>query len=144
MLVIGFLKSLILWVGLSLGGQGHAQSPYINRVYDFMPALGQFTNELPEYVAGDTREDMIRKAEEAIANNAQGMISLGGYGGYVVFGFDHLVENKPGRYDFKVLANAFYATSNPNGEASKEGGGCEPGIVMVSYDANSNGLPDDL
>ncbi|KAA6303213.1 MAG: hypothetical protein EZS26_000594 [Candidatus Ordinivivax streblomastigis] len=71
------------------------------------------------------------------------MISLGGYGGYVVFGFDHLVENRAGKYDFKVLANAFYANANPNMGASREGGSCEPGIVMVSYDANNNGIPDD-
>ncbi|MDR1258815.1 MAG: Ig-like domain-containing protein [Tannerellaceae bacterium] len=120
-----------------------AQSPYIDRVYEYMPAPGQFINELPEYEPGDTREDMRRKAEEAIAHDNQGMISLGGYGGYVVFGFDHMVENLPGRYDFRVMGNAFYAEANPNGAASREGGSCEPGIVMVSYDRNGNGLPDD-
>jgi hypothetical protein len=71
-----------------------AQSPYIYKVYDFMPAPGQFTIMLPTYEPGDTRQDMIRKAEECIANNGRYEISLGGYGGYVVFGFDHLVENK--------------------------------------------------
>jgi uncharacterized protein YjdB len=120
-----------------------AQSPYIDRVYEYMPAPGQFINELPEYEPGDTHEDMRRKAEEAIAHDNQGMISLGGYGGYVVFGFDHMVENRPGRYDFRVMGNAFYADANPNGAASREGGSCEPGIVMVSYDLNANGLPDD-
>jgi hypothetical protein len=99
---------------------------------------------MPEYTPGDTRADMIRKVEETIADNRQGMISLGGYGGDVVFGFDHPVENKPGKYDFKVLGNAFYAATNPNGEASREGGSCDPGIVMVAHDANGNGLPDDL
>jgi hypothetical protein len=122
-----------------------AQSPYIHKVYDFRPAPGQFVNDMPEYRPGDTQADMIRKIEETIAgeHHNEGMISLGGYGGYVVFGFDHLVENKPGKYDFKILANAFYAAGNPNGDASREGGSCEPGIVMVSYDANENGIPDD-
>ncbi|MDR0749551.1 MAG: Ig-like domain-containing protein [Tannerellaceae bacterium] len=128
---------------MQAGSLMQAQSPYIHKVYDYMPAPGQFINELPEYTPGDTREDMALKAEEAIANNNQGMISLGGYGGYAVFGFDHEVENKPGRYDFKILANAFYANANPNGDASKEGGSCEPGIVMVARDDNGNGLPDD-
>jgi len=41
-----------------------AQSPYIHKVYDFMPAPGQFTNDMPAYVLGDTRADMIRKAED--------------------------------------------------------------------------------
>ena len=108
-----------------------------------MPAPGQFINELPEYEEGDTKNDMRLKAEECIADNEQILVSLGGYGGYIVFGFDHMVENKPGKYDFKILANAFYAAANPNGEASKEGGSCEPGIVMVSYDTNGNGKPDD-
>ena len=120
-----------------------AQSPYISNVYDYQPAPGQFVNVLPEYQPGDTKADMIRKVDDAIANNAQGMISLGGYGGYVIFGFDHLVENIPGRYDFKVLGNAFVANANPNSDAPGDGGSCEPGGVMVAYDANGNGLPDD-
>ena len=120
-----------------------AQSPYINKVYDFAPAPGQFVNDLPEYEPGDTKADMIRKAEEAIAHNNREMISLGGYGGYVVFGFDHRVENVPGKYDFKVFGNAFIANANPNPGAPRDGGSCEPGVVMVSYDANGNGLPDD-
>lgn len=121
------------------------QSPYIDRVYDYRPAPGQFVNELPEYSPGDTQDDMNRKVEAYIAgsNHNNGMISLGGYGGYLVFGFDHLVENRTGYYDFRILANAFYANSNPNGGASNEGGSCEPGIVMVAYDANGNGQPDD-
>ncbi|OAV72339.1 Kappa-carrageenase precursor [Bacteroidales bacterium Barb6] len=139
------MKKLLLLMVLCLTMQAHAQSPYIHKVYEFRPAPGQFTNDLPEYEPGDTQADMNHKVEEYIAgeNHNTGMISLGGYGGYVVFGFDHLVENKPGQYDFKILANAFYADANPNGDASKEGGSCESGIVMVSYDANGNGIPDD-
>ncbi|MDD3063244.1 MAG: Ig-like domain-containing protein [Massilibacteroides sp.] len=133
------LLAAVVWLPVFIS----AQSPYIHKVYDFVPAPGQFTNALPQYNPGDTKEDMIRKVETAIANNAKEMISLGGFGGYVVFGFDHLVENISGKYDFKILGNAFYSTSNPNGEAKKEGGSCEPGIVMVSYDANDNGEPDD-
>ncbi len=123
---------------------GHAQSsPYISRVYDYMPAPGQFTNMLPEYEAGDTKASMAKKAEDCIANNNQVMISLGGFGGYVVFGFDHRVNNVKGHYDFSVLGNAFYANANPNPNASAEGGSSEPGIVMVSRDDNGNGVPDD-
>ncbi|MDR2497238.1 MAG: T9SS type A sorting domain-containing protein [Tannerellaceae bacterium] len=134
-----FLSAVLL----AAGSWAQSQSPYIYKVYDYAPAPGQFINELPEYEPGDTKSDMIRKADEAIANNNRGMISLGGYGGYVLFGFDHLVENKAGRYDFKVMGNAFVANANPNPEAPRDGGSCEPGIVMVAYDANGNGLPDD-
>jgi hypothetical protein len=120
-----------------------AQSPYINKVYEYRPAPGQFINELPEYDPGDTHNDMRLKAEECIAGDEKILVSLGGYGGYIIFGFDHMVENVPGQYDFKILANAFYANQNPNPDAPREGGSCEPGIVLVSYDANGNWKPDD-
>ena len=112
------------------------KSKYISRVYEFVPGMGQFVNELPKYEEGDDAESMCRKCEKAIANNAGGMISLGGWGGYVTFGFDHAVENKEGR-DLQILGNAFYMTG------STEYGSSEPGIVLVSRDENQNGLPDD-
>ena len=120
-----------------------SQSPYINRVYEYRPAPGQFVNKLPEYELGDTQETMRQKAEECIRGEEKVLISLGGYGGYVVFGFDHTIKNVLGKKDFKIWGNAFYANANPNPDASQEGGSCEPGIVMVSHDANGNGLPDD-
>ena len=75
--------------------------------------------------------------EQICGDKDPGMISLGGFGGYVVFGFDHPVANVEGAYDFKIYANAFMAAG------SSVGGSCEPGIVMVSVDANGNGLADD-
>lgn len=117
-------------------------SAYITKVLDFMPAVGQFTNDLPKYVAGDTQETMNTKVLNAIGNNKRGMISLGGFGGYVVVGFDHTIQNVSGKRDFRVLANAFYANANPDPNAP-EGGSCEPGVIMVAYDANGNGVPDD-
>ena len=116
-------------------------TPYITKVFDYMPAVGQFTNKLPEYSEGNTQEDMNTKVLESIGNNNKQMISLGGYGGYVVVGFDHTIENKKGKRDFRVLANAFYAASNPDSSAP-EGGSCEPGIILVAYDVNKNGVPD--
>ena len=114
-------------------------SPYITRVYEYCPAPGQFVNEMPQYVEGDTAADMARKAEESISGTNDIMISLGAYGGYVTFGFDHTVVNVPGEYDFRVWGNCFYEALNPG----ERGGSAEPGIVMVSYDSNCNGLPDD-
>lgn len=111
-------------------------SPYIARVYEFLPGMGQFVNELPKYEEGDDAAAMCRKCEAAIANNASGMISLGGWGGYVTFGFDHPVQNGEGR-DLQILGNAFYMSG------STEYGSSEPGIVLVSRDENQNGLPDD-
>jgi hypothetical protein len=131
---------LTLFVGVC--GAIYAQSPYIHKVFDFRPAPGQYVNTLPMYDEGDTQEDMILKVEKAIAGDNQGLVSLGAYGGYIVFGFDHLVENRPGKYDFKIWGNAYYTNANPP-PGKLETGACEPGIVMVSYDANGNGIPDD-
>src|SRR5690606_38628362 len=106
------------------------------------PAVGQFTNKLPLYENGDTQAQMNEKVLAAIGNNKKGMITLGGFGGYVVMGFDHTIMNVAGKRDFRVLGNAFYADANPNPNAP-EGGSCEPGVIMVAYDANKNGIPDD-
>ena len=114
-------------------------SPYISRVYEYCPAPGQFINEMPMYEEGDTYADILQKAEESISGKNDIMISLGGYGGYVTFGFDHTVVNVPGEADFRIWGNAFYELTQPD----KKGGSAEPGIVMVSYDTNCNGLPDD-
>jgi hypothetical protein len=135
--LLSYCLTVCLTVCLLLSTFVYGQSPYIHQVFEYKPAPGQYVNDLPKYVKGDTYEDILLKAEKAITGKPQGLITLGAYGGYVVFGFDHLVENKPGKYDFKIWGNAHY--SNPLIFA----GSCEPGIVMVSYDANGNGLPDD-
>ena len=114
-------------------------SPYISHVYEYRPAPGQFINEMPKYEPGDTEASMAQKAEDCISGKNDIMISLGAYGGYVTFGFDHTVINVPGEKDFRIWGNAFYELLNPE----KKGGSCEPGIVWVSYDTNCNGLPDD-
>lgn len=114
-------------------------SPYISRVYEYRPAPGQFVNEMPPYSDGDTYADMLRKVEESISGTNDVMISLGGYGGYVTFGFDHTVINVPGENDFRIWGNCFYELLRPD----RKGGSAEPGIVCVSFDANCNGLPDD-
>lgn len=115
---------------------------YITKVFDFLPAVGQFTNLIPEYVEGDTQETINQKVLSAIGNNKQGMVSLGGFGGYVTIGFDHTIQNIQGKRDFRVLGNAFYANANPDTSAP-QGGSCEPGVIMVAYDVNKNGKPDD-
>lgn len=128
---------------LTLAGTASAQnSPYINKVYEFMPAPGQFINTMPRCKNGDTAETMLQKANDCIAHDNQEMICLGGFGGYVIFGFDHPVVNVYGDYDLQIDGNAFYADSNPSG-SDEPGGSSEPGIVMVSIDSNANGIPDD-
>lgn len=118
-----------------------AYSRYIAHVYDYCPAPGQFVGDMPRYEEGDTPESMRAKVEECLRGTTDGLISLGGFGGYVTFGFDHSVVNVPDSLDFKILGNALYASSEGSGLGSA--GSAEPGIVMVSLDTNGNGLADD-
>lgn len=113
-------------------------SPYISEVCDYRPAPGQFVNLLPAYEEGDTEEDMRRKAEESISGQNDVLVSLGGFGGYITFRFDHTVMNRPGAADFAIYGNAFQSSAVP----SLSGGSAEPGIVRVAFDANCNGRPD--
>ena len=112
-------------------------SRYILAVDEYVPAPGQHVNMLPMYSDGDTADDMVRKCTEAIANNRRGMVTLGAWGGYITFHFDHPVRNVSGEPDFLILGNAFSSVTG-SAEASSE-----PGIVMVSQDINANGVPDD-
>lgn len=113
-------------------------SKYISNVFDFRPAVGQFTNGIPEYLPGNTEANLISAAKKAIVGPNSSMISLGGFGGYVVFGFDHTIPNLEGR-DFKILGNAFFGS-----QANEDRfGSCEPGIILVAYDKNKNGKPDE-
>lgn len=117
-----------------------AYSPYISEVYEYNPAPGQFVNEMPQYDEGDTYRSMLTKATEAISGTNDVMVTLGGYGGYITFGFDHTVMNIPGEPDFRIWGNCFYQLADTG---DKKGGSAEPGIIMVSLDVNCNGIPDD-
>jgi len=137
--------------------------PYITKVYDFLPAPGQFVNNTPLYNDGEPRDSVIARASRAICGYTTitideiempdgsvlsvndttisampGTISLGSFGGYVVFGFDHPVVNVEGEYDIQIFGNGFQANNT-----TTSGGSSEPGIVMVSRDVNGNGIPDD-
>lgn len=114
-------------------------SPYISRVFDYHPAPGQYVNTMPEYTPGDSYVDMLAKVEESLTDRNDGMVSLGGFGGYVTFGFDHTVINRPGEFDLRLWGNSIYELTGND----RKGGSSEPGIVMVSFDRNCNGIPDD-
>ncbi len=133
--VIMFFIVLNLMVGCtkeeSRGEVTIQSSPYIDRVYEYLPAPGQYINTLPTFEEGFTQEDMIALVESQIAGVGAGsIVTLGGYGGYVTFGFDHMVENRSGLRDLRIYGNKM-ATSS------------EPGVIMVSMDLNENGVPDD-
>lgn len=109
-----------------------------NKVYEYTPAPGQFINELKTGGFNNTQttpEAAIEYAEKRMSekdskgNPYPNWVSLGGFGGYIIVGFDHSIENK-GDYDLGILGNSFNGSS-------------EPGIVWVMQDENGNGLPDD-
>ena len=103
---------------------------FIQAVDEYVPAPGQFVNTLPEATEEDTPATMAAKCTRRLAGDARQMVTLGAYGGYITFHFDHPVANIEGQRDFAVWGNAFANNA-------------EPAIVMVSQDTNGNRLPDD-
>lgn len=106
-------------------------SKYILAVDEYLPAPGQFVNTIPICTADDTPKTVAEKCTERIAGDKGDMITLGAYGGYVTFHFDHSIANIPGQRDIYIKGNAYTGNS-------------EPGVVMVAKDVNHNGIPDDL
>ena len=100
-----------------------------NKVFEYRPAAGQFINEPQSGFAGENSDvAAVAYAERRLEEGKY--LSLGGWGGYVVVGFDHSVANS-GDYDFSVSGNMHEGSS-------------EAGIVWVMQDSNGNGLPDDV
>ena len=100
-------------------------------VKEYTPAPGQFIGETKS--GGFTGEestsvDAVAYAESRLNENK--FVSLGGFGGYIVVGFDHSVDNTTGA-DLAIRGNAFDGSS-------------EPGIVWVSRDENGDGLANDV
>ena len=101
-----------------------------NKVIEYTPAPGQFINELKTGgfdASHVTPEAAVSYAESRLMEGS--WVSLGGFGGYVIVGFDHSIDNSR-TYDFGIISNAFDGSS-------------EPGVVWVMQDENGNGYPDD-
>ena len=133
-----------------------ANHPWLSRVYEYRPAPGQFVNVMPAARVGEPADSVLARCKASICGRvdtmtqtihgveytridtvwAESMITLGGYGGYVVVGFDHPVVNTHD-YDFEIWGNAFYS------ERMEAGGSCEPGIVMVGVDIDGDGIPSE-
>ncbi len=113
-----------------IDGSDDSGAAYATNVFEYTPAPGQFVNnrissgfdgtELTPQAACNYARRRLEKRQ---------YVSLGGFGGYIVVGFDHKVQNSGG-YDLAIAGNPFEGSS-------------EPGIVWVMRDENSNGEPDD-
>ena len=107
-----------------------------DKVYEFIPAPGQFINELSQNTGFIGNETTPQQAIEYATKrlNKKAHVSLGSFGGYIIIGFDHSIAPSGREYDFAIQGNAFNSSS---------GGSNEPGIVWVMQDINGNGQPDD-
>lgn len=106
---------------LSLCG---ARAQYISEVLEYTPAPGQFINSAPWGVP---------QSALSLVGGVNGSLSLGAFGGTVVFRFEEAVENHPDNpfgVDFTIFGNPMHDWS-------------EPGVVSVMEDVNGNGLADD-
>jgi len=96
-------------------------SAYVTQLFSYTPGPGQYTNTS----LGNA------DAAKSVLNNKTGMVSLGFYGGHIVFGFDHTVLNQTGKEDIIIYNNSFANFA-------------EPAVVWVMQDKNNNGQPDDV
>lgn len=129
-----FVAAFCAFSALSAG----ANSPFISEVFEYVPAPGQFIHLIPEVTDDMSREQVLEAAaRQLVGDERPGMVSLGAFGGYIVFGFDHPIANVEGEYDFKIYGNAMKSLGSGVDTSA------EPGIVMVSVDTNGNGFPDD-
>lgn len=117
------MKRLFLFFALAALMSPASAQRFIAEVLEYVPAPGQFVNGgygTPE-------------AAQSVVGGTQGMLSLGSFGGYVVFRFDGPVRNHPDNpygVDFTLFGNPMPTWS-------------EPAVVWVMRDDNGNGLPDD-
>jgi hypothetical protein len=95
---------------------------FVTNLFEFAPAAGQFMNE----TAWGNQES----GRTILGKQASPGVSLGAFGGYAVYGFDHTVVNQPNKEDIMIYGNAFANFS-------------EPGVVWVMQDENGNSKPDD-
>jgi hypothetical protein len=96
-------------------------SPYITSVFDYKYGPGQHASLIPKDWKGT---DFIGQPWIA----PKQYTSLGGWGGYIVAGFDHIVKNVEGA-DFAIF--------------TQPGPSSEPGVVFVMNDDNADGIPND-
>jgi hypothetical protein len=118
------MKRFILLSLLTILSSTFAKSQYIAKVWEYKPAPGQFINSSPWGVPSSVN---------TLIGGINGSLSLGAFGGYVVFAFDNPVENDPDNpfgVDFTIFGN-------PQNDWS------EPAVVYVMKDENNNGQPDD-
>ncbi len=117
---------------------GDDENPFANTVMEFEPAPGQFVNH-PDF-NDPARALGPPSGGGTSAPNNSSIVSLGGFGGYIVLGFDHTIFDDPLNpfgMDAIVFGNAHWVGGNPNRHWA------ECATIEISLDENENGLADD-
>jgi len=112
--------------------------PFASTVLEFAPAPGQFVNH-PDFSDPGHALGLPSGGGTAAPNNTS-IVSLGGFGGYVVLGFDHTIIDDPLNpfgMDAIVFGNAYWVGGDPNRHWA------ECATIEISPDENENGLADD-
>ena len=95
---------------------------------EFITVMNAWMGVAENYAQTYGQEAAVAYAEQRLSAGL--FVSLGGFGGYLVVGFDHSVKNVSG-YDFAVSGNAFDGSS-------------EPAVIWVMQDENCDGMPNDV
>ena len=90
---------------------GSTASNCITKVFEYMPAAGQFVNELPPYEEGDDETTMCAKCLQRLEQGS--LVSLGGFGGYITVGFDSPILNHTGNTISEYSAMHLTVVPNP-------------------------------
>jgi hypothetical protein len=107
--------------------------------FDFLPGPGGFVGAYPrvDFSEYSTEESVRQRCQDRLDGK---LVETGAYwdgwslaniGGYLITGFDHSVEKKPGGKELRIRGNSGYFFP-------------EPGVVWVMQDSNGNGRPDDV
>jgi len=112
-------------------------SPFATTWWSYEPAPGQFVNN----AAFNDPSTALGAPDGAGAEygNVSSVLSLGGFGGSVILGFDHLVEDdprNPAGLDAIVFGNATWVDD-------PELHWAECAVIEIALDANGDRLPND-
>ncbi len=118
-LPIGLLLAFFLFLVSCKTNEPETSSDYISEVFEYVYAPGQHANLTLE-------SDKLNFI--GTPSNDKGFLYLGGFGGFVIAGFNHDVKNNEGA-DFEVYA--------------LQGASPEPAVVYVMQDKNGDGQPNE-
>lgn len=115
-----------------------ADTPWAAVVLDFTMAPGQYA-QVSEFTDPTRALGAPIGGGTATPSNEK-LVSLGGFGGSIVLGFDHTVLDDPRNprcLDAIVFGNAYWVGANPNRRWA------ECATIEISRDVNANGIADD-